>query len=67
MFTPFTCEENVVTKKINIGRQSTDPEAEAIVFMLGMRMNRLRSIGQIARTGMAMGRMLTELFRSGDL
>lgn len=54
-------------KTIHTGRFSTDPDTEAVVFLLGMRMNRLRSVRQIAQVSVAMGRMLTELYRHGDL
>ncbi|HMT26262.1 MAG TPA: DUF4188 domain-containing protein, partial [Microthrixaceae bacterium] len=56
-----------MAKTIHTGRLTTASDAESVVFLLGMRINRLWAVPEVARVGIAMGRMIAELLRHGDL
>lgn len=56
-----------MAKTIHTGRLTTASDAESVVFLLGMRINRLWAVPEVARVGIAMGRMIAELLRHGNL
>ena len=51
---------------IQPGRYTADHDGEIVVFLIGMRINRLRRIRKWLPTAMAMGPMMRELSRDPD-
>jgi len=67
VFTSTAARGSAMAKTIHTGRLTTASDAESVVFLLGMRINRLWAVPEVARVGIAMGRMIAELLRHGDL
>ena len=53
-------------RTIQPGRHTFDHDGEIVVFLIGMRINKLRKVHKWLPTALAMPRMLRELFRRPD-
>lgn len=52
--------------KVQDGRHTFDHDGEIVVFLIGMRINKLRKVHKWLPVALAMPRMLRELFRRPD-
>lgn len=52
--------------KVQQGRFTFDHDGDVVVFLIGMRINKLRKVHKWLPTAIAMPKMLTELFRQPD-
>jgi hypothetical protein len=67
MLTPFTSTHPEVAMAVPFERRTATGDRDVVVFLIGMRINRLRSPRQWGPVLTAMPRMLRELARHPDL
>jgi hypothetical protein len=56
-----------VSTTVHPGRATADVDGEVVLFLIGMRINRLRAVRRWLPTALAMGPMLAELQRHPEL